>query len=165
VNNILFKDTALDNFNDIVSNFTIPLPVLNTASTSVQFINNSLAGYYTDRIVVSFYELTYPRQFNFGGQSNFPFQLAASASGYFLKIANFNQGAATPVLYDRATGQRFVAISSAGILTFALPGSGSIRNLVLVSQDPSNILSVNSLIKKNFVNFSDPTNQVITDHQ
>ena len=76
-------------------------------------------------LVVSFYELTYPRQFNFNGQPNFPFQLPASASGYFLKITNFNQGGAIPVLYDQATGQRFVAISSAGTLTFALPGSGS----------------------------------------
>ena len=159
VNNILFKDTALNSFNDIVSNFTIPLPALNTASTSIQFINNSQAITYTDRLVVSFYELTYPRQFNFSGQSNFSFQLPAKASGYFLKISNFNPGSAIPVLYDRATGQRFVAIIAGGILTFALPGSPVARNLVLVSQDPSNIHNVNSLVQKNFVNFADPLNQ------
>jgi hypothetical protein len=159
VNNILFKDTVLNNFNDIVTSFPVPLPVLNTASTNFQFINNSEAITYADRLVVSFYELTYPRQFNFGGQANFSFQLPARASGYFLKISNFNQGGATPVLYDRATGQRFIAIASAGIYTFALPGSATARNLVLVSQDPSNIHPVNSLTQKSFSNYADPLNQ------
>jgi hypothetical protein len=156
VNNIIFKDTALNSFNDIVSNVTIPLASLNSASTNVQFINNSQATTYADRLVVSFYELTYPRQFNFGGLADFSFTLAANASGYFLKISNFNSGGATPVLYDQATGQRFVAISSTGILTFALPGSPVTRNLVLVSQDPSNIKTIGSLSVKSFTSFSDP---------
>jgi hypothetical protein len=159
VNNTLFKDTALNNFNDIVSTVTIPLAALNTATTNVQFINNSQAQTYEDRLVVSFYELTYPRQFNFGGQANFPFQLAANAGGYYLKITNFNQGAATPVLYDRATGQRFVAISAAAVLTFAIPASPQVRNLVLVSEDPGNIRTVNSLKAKKFISYSDPLNQ------
>jgi Peptidase family C25 len=159
VNNVLYKDTALNNFNDIVSNVTVPLTSLNSVTTNFQFINNSQAITYVDRLVISFYELTYPRQFNFNGQTNFTFQLAPNASGYFLKINNFNQGGAIPVLYDQATGQRFVAISSAGILTFELPGSASTRNLVLVSQDPSNINTINSLAKKNFISFADPLNQ------
>ncbi len=159
VNNVLFKDTSLNGFNDIVSNITIPLASLNTNTTNFQFVNNSQALTYSDRLVVSFYELNYPRQFNFGGQADFSFELPAKASGYFLKISNFNQGSATPVLYDRSTGQRFVAIASAGIYTFALPGTVIPRNLVLVSQDPSNIHTVNSLSQKNFVNYADPLNQ------
>jgi len=159
INNTLFADTALNSFNDLVSSFTIPLAALNTSSTNVQFINNSQAVTYADRLVVSFYELTYPRQFNFGGQADFSFLLPARASGYFIKISNFSAGAATPVLYDRTTGQRFVALSSGGILTFELPGTAVARNLVLVSQDPSNIQNVNSLTQKNFVNYGDPLNQ------
>ena len=159
VNNILFKDTVLSSFSDIVSNTPIPLGILNTVSTNFQFINNSEAVTYADRLVVSFYELTYPRQFNFGGQSNFSFQLPAKANGYFLKISNFNTGASIPVLYDRSSGQRFIAISSAGILTFALPGSASSRNLVLVSQDPSNLQTINTLIQKSFTTYADPLNQ------
>ncbi len=92
VNNILIKDTALNSFNDIVTNITVPLSSLNTSSTNIQFINNSQAVTYADRVVVSFYELTYPRQFNFGGQANFNFQLAPNAGGYFLKISNFTPG-------------------------------------------------------------------------
>ncbi len=159
LNNILIKDTALNNFNDIVSNITLPLTSLNSSSTNIQFINNSQAVTYADRLVVSFYELTYPRQFNFGGQANFNFQLAPNASGYFLKISNFNQGGATPVLFDKTTAQRFVAIASAGIYTFVLPGSPFARNLVMVSEDPTNVHTVNFLTKKNFTTFADPLSQ------
>jgi hypothetical protein len=159
VNNSLVKEAPLNSFSDLVANVPLPLSSLNTSSTNFQFLNNSQALTYSDRLVVSFYELTYPRQFNFGGQANFPFQLAANASGYFLKITNFNQGGAIPVLYDQATGQRFVAISSGGVLTFVLPGSGATRRLVLVSQDPSNIKTIASLNKKNFISYADPINQ------
>ena len=99
VNNSLLKDTVLNNFDDIVSNVTIPLPTLNTSSTNFQFINNSQAITYSDRLVVSFYELTYPRQFNFNGQPNFPFQLPASASGYYLKIHEFQSGRCRRLFY------------------------------------------------------------------
>jgi flagellar hook assembly protein FlgD len=159
VNNILLKDTVLNSFDAIVSNQVVPTAILNSSSTPFQFINNSEAVTYADRLVVSFYELTYPRQFNFGGQSDFAFKLPAKASGYFLNISNFNSGGANPVLYDRGTGERFIALSSAGLLKFALPGSASERNLVLVSEDPSNIHTVGSLTTKNFTSYADPLNQ------
>jgi hypothetical protein len=159
LNNALIKDTALNSFSDLVTNISVSSSSLNSASTPVQFINKSQAVTYSDRLVVSFYELTYPRQFNFGGQSNFSFQLPASVSGYFLKISNFNQGAGVPVLYDRSNGQRFAALVSGGILTFALPGTSVARNLVLVSEDPSNIQNITSLTSKRFIAYADPLNQ------
>jgi hypothetical protein len=159
VNNTLVKDTALNSFNDLVSNVSLPLAQLNTTATNFQFINNSQAVTYADRLVISFYELTYPRQFNFGGQANFSFELPARVSGYFLKISNFNPGSAVPVLYDQSSGQKFVAISSGGILTFAIPGSSSSRQFLLVSEDPSNIRTITSLTQKVFEQFSDPLNQ------
>ena len=159
INNSLLKDTALNVFNDIVSNISVPIGVLNSATTNFQFINASQAVTYADRLVVSFYELNYPRQFNFGGQSNFSFLLPARPAGFFLKISNFNPGSATPVLYDQTTGQRFTAIASGGILTFALPGSSTARNFILVSEDPSNIQMIGSLVKKNFISYTDPLNQ------
>lgn len=159
VNNTLVKDTTMNGFSDLVSNVTIPLAQLNSASSNFQFINNSQAVTYADRLVVSFYELTYPRQFNFGGQSNFSFELPARISGYFLNISNFNQGGANPVLYDLNSGQRLDAVSSGGVLSFAIPGSSTSRKFVLVSEDPSNIRSINSLTTKNFVQYSDPLNQ------
>ncbi len=159
LNNTIIKDTVLNNFSDIVTNIPVPAGSLNTASTPVEFINKSQAVTYSDRLVISFYELTYPRQFNFGGLPDFSFQLPANGAGYFLKITNFNPGGTVPVLYDQTNGQRFLAIAAGGVFTFALPGSGVPRNLVLVSEDPSNIHSINSLTQKNFINYADPVNQ------
>ena len=130
-----------------------------------QFFNNSQATTYSDRIVVSFYELNYPRQFNFGGQSDFYFELPAKASGYYLQISNFNSASSIPVLYDQATGSVCAAIVGGGTLYFEFPGSASVRKLVLVSEDPSNINSVNSLATKNFVQFSNPAEPgKLSDH-
>jgi len=160
VNNILVKDTVMNGFNDLLSGATIPLANLNSASTDFQFINNSAATNIQDKIVVSYYELTYPRQFNFGGSSDFYFELPSKAAGYFLKINSFNFGGSTPILYDLSSGERYTSIIGAGnVLTFLLPGSGSTRKMVLVSEDVSNITFINNLTTKNFIQFNDPANQ------
>jgi hypothetical protein len=162
VNGTVVKDTVMNGFNDLVSSAGFPLSLINSGSATVQFFNNTQQQLtpYLDRLVVSFYEITYPRQFNFNGQSNFYFQLPARAGGYFLKINNFNSGAATPVLYDKSSGERYSAIIDPGnVLTFLLTGSASTRNLELVSEDPANIMTVNSLTSKNFTNFGNSANQ------
>ena len=159
VNNLSIKDTAMNSFNDVHSSASFATGLIGAGTATIQFYNNSQASTFNDRIVASFYELNYPRQFNFGGQSNFSFELPARLSGYYLQITNFNSASGIPVLYDQATRQRFAAIVGGGTLYFELPGSASVRKLVLVSEDPSNINSVNSLAQKNFVQFSNPANQ------
>lgn len=160
VNNTLISETEMDGFNDLVSSSPLPLSLINSSSAAVQFTNNSQATVISDRIVVSYYEITYPRQFNFNSQSNFYFELPAKVSGYFLKISNFNSGGQTPVLYDLATRERYTAVVDAGnMLNFVLTGSAADRKLVLVSEDPSNIKTVTGLTSKNFLNFNTPANQ------
>ncbi len=154
------KDTILDSFNQLLTSAIVPLATLNTNTNTIQFNNLSNATTYADRLVVSFYTILYPRQYNFGGAADFFFELPAKAAGYYLNITNFNLGAAAPVLYDVATGQRYTAVIGPGnILEFAITGSAVTRKLVLVSEDPSNIISVTSLTVKNFTNFSNAANQ------
>ncbi|MBS1598481.1 MAG: hypothetical protein JST75_09650 [Bacteroidetes bacterium] len=160
INNTLVKDTVMNGLNDLQSSAIVPLGTLNTSSTDFQFINSSPAVTFSDRMVISYFELTYPRQFNFGGASSFDFELPAKPSGYYLKINNFTFGSVAPVLYDATTGQRFTAVLDAGnVPTFLLPGSLSTRKMVLVSEDPSTIKTIGSLTTKNFVRFNDPANQ------
>src|SRR6202022_3901982 len=142
LNNGLVIDTAMNSFSDVLTTKTVPLSLITSGSASVQYINNCNKS--TDRIVASFYELVYPRQFNFAGQNNFSFELPAKSSGYFLKINNFNvSGSSTPVLYDLTNGLRFTAIVGPGTtLSFLLPGSASFRKLVLVNEDPATVNTV-----------------------
>ena len=157
VNGVIVKDTTMDGFNDLLSSGTAPLATIASGVLTTQFVNNSSVT--TDRMVASFYEMTYPRLFNFGGKSNFYFELPARAGGYLLNITNFNAGAAVPVLYDITGGQRYQAIVGSGVLTFLLPSSTSTHKFILVSEDPSNITQVGGLTTKNFVNFTNAANQ------
>src|SRR4030095_12595325 len=158
INGTQLLDTAMDYFNDMVPTIDVPLSLItsNTADVIIQ----ATAAIGSDRMVISHSELSYPRQFNFGGDRNFAFKLPAKSQGYYLEISNFNNGSTSPVLYDLNSNERFVGdIGVPGMVRFALPGSTSDRKLVLVNEEATNITNVTSLTSKTFTNFADPANQ------
>lgn len=158
LNNTKVLDTIMDYFNDVHTSVQVPTSLIFNNTATLQVNNNSATP--TDRMVVSYFEITYPRKFNFGAEKNFKFSLPAKNDGYYLEITNFNAGTATPVLYDLTFGQRFVANTQvAGRLRFAIPGFNSEHQFVLVSEDASNINIVNSLVSKTFTSFSNTENQ------
>ncbi|HVU94955.1 MAG TPA: C25 family cysteine peptidase [Puia sp.] len=157
VNGTVVGDTTMNGLNDLLTTRPVPLSLIAAGTATTNFINNSTVG--TDRMVVSFYELTYPRQFNFGGKPTFSFQLAARAAGYLLNITNVAASSATPVLYDLTNGLRYTGIVSGGTVSFALNGSAATMQLVLVNEDPATIRTVSSLTTKTFVNFTNTANQ------
>jgi hypothetical protein len=158
VNNTLLIDTAMNLFNDLVASVKFPVTLLSPAATNIDFKDGATVPN-SDRIVLSFFDLTYPRQFNFGGNKNFSFHLPAKETGYYLAIANFNRGTQEPVLYDVTNRQRYVGVSSGDTVKFLLPPSASEMSLVLANQELSNIKTAYSLISKTFINYSDPANQ------
>ena len=158
VNGTQVLDTAMDYFNDVVATVNVPLPLISSSSATINF--KGAATYTNDRYVVSHCLLSYPRQFNFGGAKNFNFELPAKSQGYYLEIANFNNGGTAPVLYDLTNYQRYVGdISVPGLVRFALPPSSDVTKYVMVSEDASNIASVNTLTSKTFIDYSNPSNQ------
>jgi Peptidase family C25 len=159
VNGTVVGDTVMNSFSDWLTTETVPVSLLSSNSLTVNYINNSPVT--TDWIVASFYELNYPRQWNFGGQENFYFQLPARTAGYLLNITNVPLiSGYTPVLYDETNGLQYAAVVNPdNSLSFALGGSTAARNLVLVNEDPGTVQSVTSLTVKNFVNFSTAANQ------
>ena len=159
VNSTVVADTTMNSFNDLLTTRPLPVSLISGSTASVQFVNN--CSNTSDRMVGSFYEITYPRQFNFNGQSNFYFDLPAKSAGYLLNITNFNlSGSATPVLYDLTNGFRYTAVVGSGnVVSFALAGSTASRHLVLVNEDPSIINQVTALTSKNFVNYTNSANQ------
>ena len=113
-----------------------------------------------DRMVIHQYEITYPRRFDFGADSNFVFALNASGAGNYLQISNFSYGSSTPVLYDLTNGKRYVAdLTSAPVLKFVLDPSFVQRTLVLVNESAGNTTTIASLQTKNFINYTDASNQ------
>jgi hypothetical protein len=159
VNNGVVSSSQLALESDVVQTATVPLANFNTSSTTVSFYNAADSA--NDRVVVSFYELTYPRQFNFGGASdNFSFNLAPNSKGYYLEITNFNTGGVAPVLLDITTQKRYVGdIATAGKVKFSLPPSSTTSTFVLVSQLGGKITTVSSLTPKQFIDYSKTDNQ------
>ena len=132
------------------------MPLINTANTNFTISDNN--NQINDHIVAGFIDLSYARQFDFGGASNFSFSLPATTQGNYLKITNFSSSNA--MLYDLTNNKRYAANTSiAGTLQFVLPPSASDRNLVLVSEDASNIQPVINFIQRNFINYSTAANQ------
>ena len=159
VNGTVVGDTVMNSFNDWLTTETVPLSLISSNSITVSYINNSPVS--SDWMVASFYELNYPRQFNFGGNEDFYFQLPARSAGFLLNITNVPLiGGSTPVLYDETNGLQYTAVVNPdNSLSFALGGSTAARNLVLVNEDPATVQPVTSLTVKNFVNFSTAANQ------
>ncbi len=120
---------------------------------------NALSCIIWDRLVVHKIELTYPRQFNFNGETAFEFSLPASATGNYLEIDSFVTGGIAPVLYDLTNGKRYVGEVSGTLAKFVLQPSASIRNFVLVSQAANNIASISNLQSRNFINYGSSANQ------
>ncbi|MEO6636853.1 MAG: hypothetical protein ABIN25_01170, partial [Ginsengibacter sp.] len=116
----------------------------------------------TDRMVVSFVELTYPSKFNFSNKTDFSFELPASATGNFLVIDNFNFGSTAPVLLDESSNKRYKGdiTSTPGKVKFALPPSSiAQRKFILVSEDPSMVNPISIFSTRNFTDFSVAANQ------
>jgi hypothetical protein len=111
-----------------------------------------------DRIVVSYYEISYPRLFNFGGANQFAFQLPPSNVGHYLDIANFNFETTAPVLYVNGR-ERMEGVISGSNVRFVLPASTTNYNLVLSSKSNTALNNISSLTSKTFVNYAQSTNQ------
>lgn len=157
VNGTKVVDVAMDIFNDQRQLTALPVSLLSSGSANVQVTNVSTNP--NDRMVVAKYEITYPRQFNFGSASNFVFELPATTNGNYLRIT-FNYGAIAPVLYDLTNLKRYTGvIDEAGIAKFALPPSTQKRKLVLMSQENSNVVLPASFITRNFVDYALPANE------
>lgn len=110
-----------------------------------------------DRMCLAQVEMVYPRLFNFGGVSNFNFELPASPAGNYLEITNFSY-VGVPVLYDLTNGKRYLGdISTPGIIKIVLQGSATPRQLVMVGNAPVNFIT--SVTQRNFINYGSPANQ------
>jgi hypothetical protein len=142
----------------------LPISLLpNNGGNLLVSVNGNNTAIATDRVVVARLGITYPATFNFNNQKQFDFELAASASGNYLVIDNFNYGSTAPVLYDITEGRRYIGeiLSSPGQVKFVLPASVlAKRQFRLITNEASNaniITSVGS--SKSFVNYGASNNQ------
>lgn len=158
INDVILKDTIMDYFSDVHTTVEFPVSLIASNSAKTEFFNRSEVA--ADRMVISYFEMTYPRTFNFNNLRNFEFSLPAKADGYYLEITNFNHGNVAPALYDLTSGKRYIGdISQAGRVKFALPSQTETHNFVLVNLQPAYSTNITSLEKREFIDYSNPANQ------
>ncbi|HEX7844551.1 MAG TPA: C25 family cysteine peptidase [Chitinophagaceae bacterium] len=159
VNGDSVTGAQMDYFDYAKLSTTFPVSLISGGTATIDVMNLSeVPG--SDRMAAAMLEFKYPRQFNFGGATNFGFSLPANANGNYLEISNFNYGSATPVLYDLANGRRYVAdITNPALLKFALLPTSQEQKLVLVSEQSSNIAYSTLFQQRNFVNYGTAANQ------
>lgn len=126
-----------------------------TLNTGISITSNNES----DRIVVSYVRVAYPRLFNFRNKSNYSFSLPANASGNYIEVTELNSSASTPVLYDLTNGKRYVAVNEGGKLKFYLQPSLTKRQCLLTNEDVNTVITVNQIVKKNFVDYTQTANQ------
>ncbi len=144
---------TLDYYNYSKTSKSVPLSLISSGNANFQVTN--LCTVSGDRMVIGKIEFSYPRQFHFGGASNFYFELPANATGNYLEIAGFTAGSSIPVLYDLTNGKRYVTDNTiATLLKVVLQPSSVDRKLVLVSEAISNIKTISSFQSRNFINYA-----------
>lgn len=137
---------------------SVPVSLISSGSANFQVTN--LCALPGDRMVIGKIEFTYPRQFHFGGASNFYFELPANTAGNYLEITGFTYSGGAPVLYDLTNGKRYEAnTGTAALLKIALQPSAVDRQLVLVSEEPANIKHITAFQQRNFIDYKLTANQ------
>lgn len=156
----VLKDTTISLAAAAVITGTIPTSQLGTSGSATVTLSNNNPTDPSDEFGINFSELIYPSTFTFGNVSNTTFSMPASDTGNYLRVSSFAYGSVAPVLYDLTNGLRITGdISTPGIVQWVLPPSLTARNLVLMSEDPSNVNQVTSLKPHTFVNFASAANQ------
>ncbi len=164
--NLSTSDTSYYGNREGIFNFS-NLPISYLQNTSNVDINlelknqNPLANpFYTppvENMVIFTVGITYPSIFNFNNQKSFYFELAASATGNYLLIDNFNYGTQAPVLYDVNNGKRFIGdiVSVPGKVKFVLPAATDpIRKFILNNIESANTNFVSNITSKTFIDYN-----------
>jgi hypothetical protein len=158
INSDSVSGKSADYFNIVQDTVTFAQSLLSTGTAAVQVFNITTAS--SDRLVIHKYEITYARQFNFGGANNFEFTLPASPAGRFLQISNFNYGSVPPVLYDFTNNKRYVAdISTPGTVKIVIEPSATESELVLVREEATNVSMITTVQQRTFKNYGIDSNQ------
>lgn len=161
------KDGSSQQFNIDVEGNLLITDVFNdylvrnhTFNFSNAILDNSTTFNFTGlntKLKVSAVYLDYPRSFNFNGEDNFSFKVAASSGKRFLNISNFNHGGSNPVLYDRTNNIRIEGAVVGGNVQIVLPPSAVERHLELISTAGGTPIA--EIEERNFVDYTDPANQ------
>ena len=140
---------------DTINSFTLTEKNINLSAEKMKpTMNIALSGTYSDidRQSVGLVQLTYARQFNFGNQPYFEFNIEPSDVNKYLEIDNFNSNNIAPILFDITNNLRLVSTLESGKIKVVLPPSSTKRKLILFNAN-TGYKTISTLEKINFKDF------------
>jgi len=135
----------------------LDLSYINSPVTKVNFTALGFASK-ADRNIISYIDITYPRDFNFSGHKQYKMNVAASGTvNDLIQIQNLETEGQPPVLLDLANNIRVEAIVSDNISSFNLPATANLNRDIFVYQNTaSNVNEITSFEKVRFIDYSLP---------
>jgi flagellar hook assembly protein FlgD len=114
-----------------------------------------------DRNQVMYLSLTYPHNFNTNGATKFEFNLNTNSGVKFLEFTSFSSANTTPILYDLTNQIRIEGQNNSGTQQFKIPthGGAAERIFYLSNTSGTELYSVTTLARTNFINYNNPSNQ------
>jgi hypothetical protein len=165
LNNQLIADSILNPDATQHFNLSVPSSLIN-GNNNFQFNGTANTSSTLDDYGVSFIEIQYPRNFDMNGANYFSFQLSASASQQYIEFTNFQNGTATPRLYDVTNKKWYAAdLSVSGKTRFYIDPSIAGRTLALYSEGAvNNVSQLQAIAFKNFSNAANQGDYLIISH-
>jgi hypothetical protein len=161
VNGAIKADNFFADYNCYVQQFDMAADSLSMPQTqlTIKPVGDLAAN---DAVSIAYFQVTYPRLFNFGNQRLFEFQLPHNDAAY-IEISNFN-GETAPVLYDLTNLKRVIPIiNSSGLYQISLNAGSNIdqpRRLVLCNTTHvSSLITVTQLSPRTFTDYSQAAQQ------
>ena len=151
-----------ENFNNY--DFKLTSLELANAQPNSEFILNLLPAESASNILtLGTAAVTYSRDFDFGGEALFQFEIPASSGKRYLEISNFNVSNDV-YIYDLTNKLRIAVNIEGNLGKVALPASPTFRKLVLVAESEA-INTVSNLVQTTFIDYSDsPTEFLIVSN-
>jgi hypothetical protein len=130
-----------------------------TNPNSVTITVNGTSSNANDRIVVAGLGIRYPSLPQFNNAKMVVFELDSSNTPVNLELTQLNTGGLQPILFDETNGIRMIGeiTSTPGKIKFELPPSATTRTLRLIKADE--VMNVNNLQLRNFLDLRLPDNQ------
>ncbi|MCW5909209.1 MAG: hypothetical protein KIS94_15190 [Chitinophagales bacterium] len=159
--NILFTQTLQNGFR--LNKHDLPIAVNQLAtSNTIVFSETATTPVSRRQNAVCLNEITYPRDFNFGGANSFNFSIGGSAApNRYIEITNFDAQGSQPVLYDLTNRViiKYTGSTTPGPIKFGLPGSPNPRDLYLISGSTSSYTEITQITPVQFINYKNDVNR------
>jgi|GEM_PF-287235 len=141
-----------------IEEYGIPTSKISNDTAIFKFINESPVD--CDEFKLAKTELIYPRTLDGNNATSLELTLPTSFTGHYLKFYHFDYGTNPPILYDLTNGKRYVGdLSIPDTIQFVTEANFAAADFVLVKDDDSIATDITSFQNRNFIDYSNPTNQ------